>query len=37
MAISSMYTYDTKGNRTSVMDKEGNVTSFQYDTRGNVS
>ncbi len=30
------YTYDDNNNRTSITDRNGNVTSFAYDSRGNV-
>lgn len=31
------YAYDANNNRTSIVDRNGNVTSFAYDSRGNVT
>jgi|GEM_PF-1336769 len=33
---SVVFSYDANGNRTAIADRNGNITQFQYDSRGNV-
>ncbi|WP_105616994.1 RHS repeat-associated core domain-containing protein [Vallitalea okinawensis] len=34
--IYESYTYDDQGNKTSIRDRNGNITNYSYDTRGNI-